>query len=168
MANTCLARFTEHTHARVAVRRLMQDGIAASAIEAMSSQPIHGDAIVPHQQATKLRTWAFGGAAVGLLGGLSLALVSALNYPLVKGGMPIVSPWTASLITYETTMLGAVLGTFVGLLVELRLPTFKNLPYDSSVVDGGIVLAVSCPEGSRASVESAVGAAGATKVNWIP
>jgi hypothetical protein len=167
MANTCLAKFTEHTQARVAVRRLMQDGIAASAMEAMSSQPIHGEAIVPQQPATKLRSWALGGAAVGLTGGFTLATVTALNYPLIKGGMPLVSPWTASLITYETTMLGAVIGTFIGLLVEVRLPTFKNLPYDSSVVDGGVVLAVSCPDESRASVEAAVGAAGATKVNWI-
>jgi uncharacterized membrane protein len=167
MSHTCLATFTEHTQARVAVRRLMHEGIAASAMEAMSSQPIHGEAIVPQQPATKLRNWAFAGAAVGLMGGLTLATVSALNYPLVKGGMPIVSPWTASLITYETTMLGAVLGTFVGLLVESRLPTFKNLPYESGVVDGGVVLAVSCPDGARASVEAAVGAAGATKVNWM-
>ena len=81
--------------------------------------------------------------------------------------MPIVSPWTVGLITYETTMLGAVLDTLVGLLVELRLPNFKNLPYDPSVVDGGVVLAVACAEGSRAAVETAVSAAGATKVNWV-
>jgi hypothetical protein len=81
--------------------------------------------------------------------------------------MPIVSPWTVGLITYETTMLGAVLATLVGLLVELRLPNFKDLPYDPSVVDGGIVLAVACGDGSRSSIESAVSAAGATKVNWV-
>jgi hypothetical protein len=160
-------KFTEHTQARAAVRRLLQDGIPSSAMEAMSSQPIHGEAIVPQQPATKLRTWALCGAAIGLIGGLSLATITALNYPLVKGGMPIVSPWTVGLIAYETTMLGAVLATLVGLLVELRLPNFTNLPYDSSVVDGGVVLAVSCPEGSRALVETAVGAAGASKVNWV-
>ena len=55
----------------------------------------------------------------------------------------------------------------VGLLVELRLPNFKDLPYDPSVVDGGIVLAVACAEGARGSVETAVGAAGASKVNWV-
>jgi uncharacterized membrane protein len=167
MPETCLVKFTEHTQARVAVRRLIQDGIAASAMEAMSSQPIHGEAIVPQQQATKLRTWALAGAALGMMGGFALATLTALNYPLVKGGMPIVSPWTVSLITYETTMLGAVLGTLVGLLVELRLPNFKDLPYDTSVVDGGVVLAVSCPEGSRRTVETAVGAAGASKVDWV-
>jgi len=136
-------------------------------MEAMSSQPIHGEGIVPQQPATKLRTWALVGAALGLVGGFSLATITALNYPLVKGGMPIVSLWTVGLITYETTMLGAVLAALAGLLVELRLPNFKNLPYDPSVVDGGVVLAVSCPEGLRASVESAVNAAGASNVNWV-
>src|SRR5687768_13071210 len=167
MAHTCLVKFPEHTHARAAVRRLMQDGIAPGAIEAMSSQPIHGEAIVPQQPATRLRTWALVGAALGLVGGVSLAAITALNYPLVKGGMPIVSPWTVGLITYETTMLGAVLGAFVGLLVELRLPNFKPMPYDPTVVDGGVVLAVSCPDASRDAVESAVNAAGASHVNWV-
>jgi Protein of unknown function (DUF3341) len=167
MPNTCLVKFTEHTQARAAVRRLLNEGIDPGAMEVMSSQPIHGERIVPEKQGTKLRTWALTGAGLGLLVGFLLSTITALNYPLVKGGMPIVAPWTVGLITYETTMLGAVLATLVGLLVELRLPNFKNLPYDPSVVDGGIVLAVSCPEGSRASVESAVSAAGASKVNWV-
>jgi hypothetical protein len=167
MSHTCLVKFVEHTQARAAVRRLLQDGIQPAAMEVMSSQPIHGEAIVPMQPGTKLRTWALSGAALGLVGGFSLATITALNYPLVKGGMPIVAPWTVGLITYETTMLGAVLATLVGLLVELKLPNFKPLPYDPSVVDGGVVLAVSCSEALRGSVEHAVSAAGATTVNWV-
>jgi hypothetical protein len=80
--------------------------------------------------------------------------------------MPIVTAWSVGLITYETTMLGAVLATLVGLLVELRLPNFDTPPYDPSVVDGGIVLAVSCADSARGAVETAVNAAGASKVNW--
>jgi hypothetical protein len=167
MAQTCLVKFAEPSEARVAIRRLIQEGVAPRSMEVMTSQPIHGAPFIPETHSTKLRTWALGGAAMGLLGGFGLATITALNYPLVKGGMPIVSPWTVGLITYETTMLGAVLATLVGLLVELRLPNFKNLPYDPSVVDGGVVLAISCGESSRASVETAVGAAGATKVNWV-
>ena len=165
--STCLIKFSDHAQARAAVRRLMQDGIGPAAIEAMSSQPVHGEAIVPEQPSTKLRTWALAGAGLGLLSGLSLAIITAVNYPLVKGGMPIVAPWTVGLITYETTMLGAVLATFVGLLVELKLPNFKHLPYDPGVVDGGIVLAVSCAEESRGRVETAVRALGASTVNWV-
>ena len=167
MPDTCLVKFSEHTQARAAVRRLLQEGIAPNAMEAMSSQPIHGEPIVPQPPATKLRTWALVGAGIGLFAGFSLATITALNYPLVKGGMPILAPWTVGLITYETTMLGAVLATLAGLLVELKLPNFKNLPYDPSIVDGGIVLAVSCPERSRGSVERVVSAAGASHVNWV-
>ena len=99
----------------MAIRRLLQDGIDPESMEVMTSQPIHGEAFIPEKKPTKLRTWALCGAAAGLLGGLSLATITALNYPLVKGGMPIVSPWTVGLITYETTMLGAVLATLVRL-----------------------------------------------------
>ncbi len=167
MAQTCLVKFAEHTQARVAVRRLIQDGIDPGTMEVMSSQPIHGEPIVPEKKPTKLRRWALTGAGIGLVAGASLASITALNYPLVKGGMPIVAPWTVGLITYETTMLGAVLATLVGLLVELGLPNFKSLPYDPSVIDGGVVLAVACPDGSRTSVETALNAVGATKVNWV-
>ena len=167
MPQTCLVKFAAPAEARMAIRRLMQAGITADSMEVMTSQPIHGAPFLPEQRPTKLRTWALAGATIGLLGGFGLASLSALNYPLVKGGMPIVSPWTVGLLTYETTMLGAILATLVGLLVELRLPNFKSLPYDPSVVDGGVVLAVACPDNSRSSVESAVGAAGATKVRWI-
>lgn len=167
MADTCLVKFAQPAEARQAIRRLLQAGIQPESMEVMTSQPIHGEPFIPNMKPTNLRTWALVGAAVGLVGGLLLATVTALNYPLVKGGMPIVAPWTVGLITYETTMLGAVLATLVGLLVELGLPNFKKLPYDPSVVDGGVVLAVSCPESSRASVETAVGAAGASRVNWV-
>ena len=168
MPQTCLVRFAQPNEARIAIRRLLQEERQPDSMEVMTSQPIHGEPFLPEKKPTKLRTWAISGAAIGLLAGSSLATVTAMNYPLVKGGMPIVSPWTVGLITYRTTMLGAVLATLVGLLVELRLPNFKSLPYDPDVVDGGVVLAVSCPEVTRAgSVESAVNAAGASKVNWV-
>jgi hypothetical protein len=167
MPQTCLVKFEEPGAARAAVRRLLQEGFDTASMEVMTSQPIHGEPIIPEKKPTRLRTWALSGAAAGFLGGASLASITALNYPLVKGGMPIVAPWTAGLITYETTMLGAVLATLIGLLVELRLPNLKDLPYDSSVVDGGVVLAMSCGESARASVQNVVSAAGATKVNWV-
>ena len=167
MPQTCLVKFSQPNDARMAIRRLIQAGIGPESMEVMTSQPIHGEPFIPGMKPTKLRTWAICGAALGLVGGLALATVTALNYPLVKGGMPIVAPWTVGLITYETTMLGAVLATLVGLLFELGLPNFKNLPYDPSVVDGGVVLAVACAEGTRGSVETAVGAAGASTVNWV-
>jgi hypothetical protein len=163
----CLAKFNQPVEARAAIRRLLQAGIDPKSMDVMTSQPIHGEPFLPDQKPTKLRTWALAGAAVGLVGGASMAIFTALAYPLVKGGMPIVAPWTVGLITYETTMLGAVLATLAGLLVELRLPNFSGRPYDPSVVDGGVVVAVPCSDQNRKSIEDAVSAAGAITVNWV-
>src|SRR4051794_35247849 len=120
MADTwCLAKFARPFDARGAIRRLIQMGVDPHVMEVMTSQPIHGEPFLPAAKPTRLRTWALCGAGAGMLGGAALATFTALAYPLVKGGMPIVAPWPVGLITYETTMLGAVLATLAGLLVEL-------------------------------------------------
>ena len=167
MPETCLAKFEEPAGARAAIRQLLLSGVQVHDMEVMTCQPIHGAPFLPEKHQTKLRTWALCGAATGLVGGFSLATFTALSYPLVKGGMPIVAPWTVGLITYETTMLGAVLATLAGLLIELGLPNFKALPYDESVVDGGVVVAVKSTEQTRPSIQDVVNAAGAVKVNWV-
>jgi len=163
----CLAKFNEPTRVRAAIRRLMQSGVDPQRMDVMSSQPIHGEPFLPDKKPTKLRTWALTGAGIGLVSGVALASLTALAYPLMKGGMPIVAPWTVGLIAYETTMLGAVLATLAGLLVELRLPSLSPRPYDPSVVDGGIVVAIPCSDQNRQSVEDVVNSSGAVKVNWM-
>jgi hypothetical protein len=163
----CLAKFAQPVDARAAIRRLIQSGIDPAQMEVMTSQPIHGEPFLPEKKPSKLRAWALCGAAIGMIGGCALASITALNYPLVKGGMPIVAPATVGLITYETTMLGAVLATLVGLLVELGLPNFNKLPYDESVVDGGVVVAVKSTEENRPSIQELVTTAGAVTVNWM-
>ena len=168
--NWCLAKFAQPVNARAAIRRLLQSGVDPDTMEVMTSQPIHGERFLPERRPTRLRTWALAGAGIGMVGGFLLATITALNYPLVKGGMPIVSPWPVGIVTYETTMLGAVLATLAGLLVELRLPNFRKLPYDESVADGGVLLAVKCEgvsDEARSSVQDVVNSAGAVKVNWL-
>ena len=168
MPNTwCVAKFAQPVEARSAIRRLIQSGVDPDWMEVMTSQPIHGEPFLPEKRPSKLRTWALCDAATGMIGGCALATITALNYPLLKGGMPIVAPWTVGLITYETTMLGAVLATLAGLLVELGLPNFKSLPYDESVVDGGVVVAVKSTGENRPAIHEMVTAAGAVKVNWV-
>jgi Protein of unknown function (DUF3341) len=167
MPETCLAKFEQPTAARAAIRQLLQSGVNVHDMEVMTCQPIHGAPFLPETHQTKLRTWALGGAGIGMVGGCALATITALNYPLVKGGMPIVAPWTVGLITYETTMLGAVLATLTGLLVELGLPNFKTLPYDESVVDGGVVLAVKSTGHNKPSIQDVVTTAGAITVKWV-
>src|SRR6188472_1177814 len=110
----CLAKFTRPVEARAAIRQLIQSGVEPESMEVMSSQPIHGEPFLPEKKPSGLRTWALCGAGIGFISGVSLASITALNYPLVKGGMPIVAPFTVGIIAYEATMLGAVLATLAG------------------------------------------------------
>ena len=167
MPQICLVKFAQPEDARAAVRHLLQSGIDPGLMEVMTAHPIHGDPILPDGKPTRLRTWALSGAAVGIIAGFSLATLTALAYPIPKGGMPIVAPWTVGIVTYETMMLGAVLATLAGLLIELRLPNFKALPYDPTVVDGGVLLAVECRDQSKAAVENIVGSISRAQVSWI-
>jgi len=161
----CLATFDRPVSVRAAVGQLRAIGFEGDQLEVISAEPIH---IRPDTKKSHLGTFALVGALVGGTGGLLLAALSASAYPIVKGGMPIVSPWPVSIVTYEATMLGAILSTLLGLLVELRLPNFRRLPYDKIVADGGILVAVRCPEdGKKKAVEQAVSAAGAKKVSWL-
>src|SRR5687767_5199457 len=109
MGRTALVKFAQANEARVAIRGLLQEGITPDAMEVMTSQPIHGEPFLPEKKPTRLPAIALTGAFIGLVAGGALATITAVNYPIVKGGMPIVSPWTAGIITNEATMLGAVL-----------------------------------------------------------
>ena len=53
-----------------------------------------------------------------------------------RRGMPIVAWWPNIVITFELTMLGAILTTVVSMLVAARLPTMKKALYDPAVSDG--------------------------------
>jgi hypothetical protein len=161
----CLAAFEQPVAVRAAVGRLAALGLEGDDLEVISSEPIH---VRPDTKKTHLGTFALAGAIVGGTAGYLMASVTANAYPIIKGGMPIVAPWTAAIITYETTMLGAILATLLGLLLELRLPNFRRLPYDKIVSDGRILLVVRCPEdGKRVAVEQAVSHAGGMNVRWV-
>ena len=162
----CLAKFGDPIATRAAIRQLQHSGVLADQMEVMTCQPIHGEPFLPQPEKTALRTWALAGAAAGAVGGFLLAAITAMNYPLVKGGMPIVAPWTVGIITYETMMLGAILATLLGFLTEVRLPNLKKLPYDESIADGGVLLAVQCPNQDRTAIQHTVETAGAIKIDW--
>lgn len=65
---------------------------------------------------------------VAVLGAITLGSLATTgvwaaqhNYSLVTGGMPIFSFWGTGVITYETTMMGAVFSTFFWFIWESKL-----------------------------------------------
>ena len=123
---------------RSILEKLEAAGVHASQIDVISHVPIHG---VLSKNKSRLGWFALVGGILGALVGFALAALTALAYPLPTGGMPILAWWPIGIVTYETTMLGAILATVLGFLVEARLPRFKPMAYDG-VVDGAVLLSI--------------------------
>ena len=111
---------------------------------------------------------ALGGLVCGL-GAFAFVALTQRAYPLPTGGMPIVSLWPNGIITYEFTMLGAVLATLVTLIITARSPRQSARLFDPEVSNGKILIGVvNPPEASGTEVEEALRSAGTRSVVRLP
>jgi ActD protein len=106
--------------ARHVISLMLSRGVPPEQIEVLSAEPLHdvGEALTGK---SRLPLWVVTGAAVGVAAGWALATVTARLYPLNTGGMPIVSPLPAGIVTYEAMMLLAILFSLAGMLLEAKL-----------------------------------------------
>ncbi len=74
-----------------------------------------------------MRYFAFAGGLSGFLGGLGFTIYTALSWPIITGGKPIVSLPPFLLIAYILTILFGALASFAGFLLLARLPSLRNL-----------------------------------------
>ena len=131
-------------------------------IAVLSSEPFEGYDFFKQDHKTVI-PWiaALGGLVGGVLGFWFAAYTQAV-YPIPTGGMPIVPFYADGIITYELTMLGAVLATLITVLITARLPNWRRQLYDPEVSNGKILVGViDAPEVSRAGVEKKLIEAGA-------
>jgi ActD protein len=108
--------------AQRAVDALRAAGVLDAEITVMSSQPLDDQAFSRRHQATNMYWIAGSGGGVGLVFGAWLTSWTEKSWPLVTGGMPIVTWWPNLVVTFEVTMLFGILATFVTLLVTAGLP----------------------------------------------
>ena len=104
------------------------------------------------------------GAACGFIIGLVLTSGTQLAYPLVTGGKPILSVPPMAIIMYEGTMLGAIIFTVIGIIIESRLPRVYMGAYDTRVTEGYIGLTVTTDEGRVGREEEILRDAGAEDI----
>src|SRR3954451_25378674 len=92
-------------------------GIDSGKIVVVTSEPYEGYEFThAHSRSYMFPLAALGGIAGGV-SGYALAAFTQTTYPLVTGGMPIVTSWTNGIIIYELTMLGAILTTLLTLFI---------------------------------------------------
>jgi len=101
------------------------------------------------------------GAICGFAVGLLVTIGTQLAYPMVTGGKPILAIPPMTIVMYGGTLLGAIVVTILGILVESRLPDLGAAPYDPRIAEGYLGVLVN---GAWADAEHVLREAGAVDV----
>jgi hypothetical protein len=147
-----------------ALRSLQTAGISAGDLDLFSQQPIElprGLLDRPSRMSgiSVAGAVAFGSLATGFI------YYTQHNYKLVTGGMPLFSFWATGVITYEMTMLGAILATFAWFLWESGLAGRRRTSAPVPVTDpGSMCLRVRCRAEHAVQAHEALRLAGAIHI----
>lgn len=160
-----LGVFTNVEQAADAVERLLQAGCPEQDITSATSVPYPPGVLVRLERRNWFHWVAAGGALLGAGFGFLLASGTAWLYPVQTGDKPIVALFPTGIITYECMMLFALLGTMLGMLLEMGLPDLQWRARDPEIADGLIGIAVTlADERQRQAAEQALLAAGALRI----
>ncbi len=138
-----LGTFNDVETAIRAVDNLIQAGFSENNITSLTSAPYPDGVIVRTSQRTWFRWVSVGGGIFGACAGFLLAAGTAYLYPVQTGDKPIIALFPTGIVTYELTMLFAIVGAIVGMFVEMRLPPRKkDRAYDPAIGEGTIGISV--------------------------
>jgi hypothetical protein len=115
-----LSEFRDQSSLSTAIHSLRAAGVSPADLDIFSEEPVELSRGVLDRPSHMSLVSVLGAI---FLGSAATAFVwwAQHNYAIVTGGMPIYSFWGTGVITYETTMLGAVFATFGYFLWESGL-----------------------------------------------
>ena len=151
-----LGIFTDVDAAAKAVESLVTAGFSERDITSLTSSPYPDGVLVKTDQRTWFRWASLAGGIFGACVGFALAAGTAWVYPVQTGDKPIIAFYPTGIITYEFTMLFAILGAIVGMFVEMKLPPAKDRPYDPDIADGLVGISVHVESRERSSKAQAI------------
>lgn len=132
-----------------AVESLVKAGFVEAQITSLTSVPYPDGVLVKTDGRTWFRWLALAGGIVGAAAGFLLAAGTAWVYPVQTGDKPIIAFYPTGIITYELTMLFAIIGAMAGMFLEMRLPPRGKRPYDPAIAEGYIGISVSTTSGDQ-------------------
>ncbi|HEU4690709.1 MAG TPA: quinol:electron acceptor oxidoreductase subunit ActD [Vicinamibacterales bacterium] len=161
------ALYPDGHSAQQAIGRLHAAGVADRDITIQSAQPME-DFEFGHRDKSTWMWWiACGGGLIGMASALGLAWVTETSWPINVGGLPIFAWWPNLIITFEMTMLGAILATVITLVLAARLGRGSSI-YDPEVSDGKILVGVANPaESVVADLRAALSAPAGAEVKTV-
>ncbi len=137
-----LGVFKDVETATRAVDSLVKAGFTEETITSLTSTPYPDGVLVKTSQRTWFRWLSVGGGVFGACAGFALAAGTAYMYPVQTGDKPIIAYFPTGIITYELTMLFAILGAIAGMFIEMKLPPWDDRVYDDEIGEGAIGISV--------------------------
>ncbi|HEU0020259.1 MAG TPA: quinol:electron acceptor oxidoreductase subunit ActD [Dehalococcoidia bacterium] len=159
-----LGLFNDANAAADAGDGLKAAGVSENDFDFLTDAPYPEGAFGERAEKHRLYIFPFVGALLGLTSGLLLTTMTQVAYPMVTGGKPIISLPPMAVISYEGTMLGAILFTVLGIIFESRLPNLKKGLYDARITEGYIGVLVNAEENQHDRVANVLNRAGAVDV----
>lgn len=115
-----LSEFRDKHAVASAILSLRAIGVVPADLDVFSEEPVELQRGILDRP-SRMSFAAIGGAAAFGITATAFVRWAQYDYALTTGGMPIFSFWGTGVITYEMTMLGAVLTTFAWFLWESGL-----------------------------------------------
>lgn len=139
-----IGEFKDKDRLIAAIRALKEGGARDTDLDIFSEEPVEFRKGILDRPSKMSLVAVLGGGIIGIL--LTLAIYLAQNnYKVVTGGMPIFSPWATGVISFEMTMLGAVLCSFGWFLWESGLIRKRDKTAPVPLVEpGSMCLRVRC------------------------
>ena len=131
-----LGLFEEVTPAGDAIEALRKIGVSDRKITVLSGFPYAPKMLGRKHTHSRLLPIALTGALIGFMAALFLTFIMPQLYPIVVGGRPIVNLPPSLIIIFELTVLGVIVATFIGFLVEGGFPNFGPKLYDKRIAEG--------------------------------
>lgn len=161
---TLLAVFPDLGPAANAIERLHELGLTDDQMNVISGIPVTEAMLGRPRQWTNVPRLAIGGAFLGFLFALFLAIGTPYLYFVQVGGQPQVPGAPTFVVMFEMIMLGMLLSTFLGVFLDSYFPSYRPMHYVPEVSDGKIAVFFSCPQDTQDKFTQAMSALGAEKV----
>ena len=159
-----LGLFEDANYAAEAGDALKEANIPEENYDFLTDAPYPEGAFGEREERHRLYVFPLVGALVGLTIGILMTSMTQMAYPMVQGGKPIMSLPPMAVVTYESTMLTAIVFTIIGIIFESRLPKTKQGLYDTRITEGYIGVLVNVEEAELQRVYNILTQAGAIDI----
>jgi len=164
---TFLALFSDVNPAAEAIAQLREMGMKDEQMQVISGIPFAAPILGRPHPRTNVPRMAMGGALVGFLLAMFFAIGTPNLYPVYVGGQPLIPVPPSVIATFELTMLGMLLATFLGVFLDSRFPSYRPMEYVPAISDGKIGVLFRCAEEESSRWMDALQKLGAESVSPV-